>query len=223
MRRYSTLILSFIFSVIIFVALIIIQKNILNQEKGVQAYVLNKDVEAHENITSDMLDLVYILLPDDIEQNLIKELSNLDNYITKEKISKGKVLLRQDLIEKVDLENYIGEQYAQKVVIPISNIDNGLSCIMGDNSFINLYITIDSEYLPKDIDTYTQMNISSQSEKKVTFLYLEKEKPICFLDENGIVSNEEGFAKSVVLNLNKEQAMYINYIKGKAGFSITAI
>ena len=57
----------------------------------------------------------------------------------------------------------------------------------------------------------------------VTFLYLEKVKPTNFLNDKGAKVSKEESAKSVVVELNKMQAMYINYIKGKAGFNITAI
>lgn len=223
MRRYSTLILSFICSVIIFIVLIVVQTKMVNKSEGVVAYIVSKDVDIYESITSDMLDSVCITLIDGIQEDLIKDVSNLSDYVTKEKITKGKILLKQDVVKKVDLTNYISEQYVQRVIIPLSNVDNGLTHIINDNTFINLYITIDAQYLPSDIDIYMQMPMTTDYEQKVTFLYLEKKKPICFLDENGIISSKEGFCKSVVLELTKEQAMYINYIKGKAGFSITAI
>lgn len=223
MRKYSTLILSFIFTVIVFIALILVQKSILNKEELIQAYVVNQDIGICDNITKDMLDTINISNSGNISVDIFKNIDMLENVVANKNLSKGKIMLNQDLLSKSELENYINEVYTQKVIIPISNFDNGINSIVKSNSYINIYVTVDSENEPDDIDEYEKVSLLKNNKNTTTFLYIEKVKPICFLDDNGIVSNSKGVIKSAVLEVNKKKALYINYIKGKAGFNITAI
>lgn len=221
MRRYGTLIISFICSVVIFIVLIIVQKQMLKQENTIEAYVLKDDVESYENITIDMLKPIKISSIEEISHNIFTQVEILPNLVLNKNITKGKILFVEDLINKSDIQNYIDDNYKQKVIIPIDNVDNSISSIIHENSYINIYITVDKEYIPEDLTQYQQ--ITMDNNKMVTFLYLEKVKPVNFLNDKGAKVSKEESAKSVVVELNKVQAMYINYIKGKAGFNITAI
>ena len=221
MRRYGTLIISFICSVVIFIVLIIVQKQMLKQENTIEAYVLKDDVESYENITIDMLKPIKISSIEEISHNIFTQVEILPNLVLNKNITKGKILFVEDLINKSDIQNYIDDNYKQKVIIPIDNVYNSISSIIHENSYINIYVTVDKEYIPKDFTQYQQ--ITMDNSKTVTFLYLEKVKPVNFLNGKGAKVSKEESAKSVVVELNKMQAMYINYIKGKAGFNITAI
>lgn len=221
MRRYGTLIISFICSVVIFIVLIIVQKQMLKQENIIEAYVLKDNVESYKNITIDMLKPIKISGIEEISHNIFTQVEILPNLVLNKNITKGKILFVEDLINKSDIQNYIDSNYKQKVIIPIDNVDNSISSIIHENSYINIYVTVDKEYIPKDFAQYQQ--ITMDNSKTVTFLYLEKVKPTNFLNDKGAKVSKEESAKSVVVELNKMQAMYINYIKGKAGFNITAI
>lgn len=221
MRRYGTLIISFICSVVIFIVLIVVQKQMLKQENTIEAYVLKDDVESYKNITIDMLKPIKISGIEEISHNIFTQVEILPNLVLNKNITKGKILFVEDLINKSDIQNYIDSNYKQKVIIPIDNVDNSISSIIHENSYINIYVTVDKEYIPKDFAQYQQ--ITMDNSKTVTFLYLEKVKPTNFLNDKGAKVSKEESAKSVVVELNKVQAMYINYIKGKAGFNITAI
>lgn len=221
MRRYGTLIISFICSVVIFIVLIIVQKQMLKQENIIEAYVLKDNVESYKNITIDMLKPIKISGIEEISHNIFTQVEILPNLVLNKNITKGKILFVEDLINKSDIQNYIDDNYKQKVIIPIDNVDNSISSIIHENSYINIYVTVDKEYIPKDFAQYQQ--ITMDNSKTVTFLYLEKVKPTNFLNDKGAKVSKEESAKSVVVELNKMQAMYINYIKGKAGFNITAI
>ena len=221
MRRYGTLILSFICSVVIFIVLIMVQKQILKQENTIEAYVLKDEAYCYENITIDMLKPIKISGIEEISHNIFTEVEILPNLVLNKNITKGKILFVEDLIEKSDIQNYIDSNYKQKVIIPIANVDNSIPSIIHENSYINIYVTIDKEYIPQDFTQYQQ--IAMDNNKTVTFLYLEKVKPTNFLNDKGVEVSKDEIAKSVVVELNKVQAMYINYIKGKAGFNITAI
>lgn len=221
MRRYGTLILSFICSVVIFIVLIIVQKEILKQEDVIEAYVLKEDAKSYENINKDMLKLIKISGIEEISHNVFTQVDMLSNLVLNKNITKGKILFVEDLINKSDIPNCIDSNYKQKVIIPINNVDNSICSIIHENSYINIYITVDKEYIPEDIRQYQQ--ITMENNNLVTILYLEKVKPIEFLNDKGAIVSKGEIAKSIVVELNKQQAMYINYIKGKAGFNITAI
>ena len=223
MRNYGTLILSFICSVVIFIVLIMVQKQMLNNEEVVEAYMLKQDIQKYDNITMDMLELVKISNVNNISQNIFMQSDKLSSLVINKDITKGKILFVEDLIDKEQLDNYIANEYTQKVIIPISSADNGIRSIMHENSYINIYVTIDKEYGPENIEDYEAITISKDNKKVSTILYLEKVKPIAFLNEHGNEVSSQDVVKSVVVELDKKQAMYINYIKGKAGFNITAI
>ena len=141
----------------------------------------------------------------------------------KKSLSKGKILLNSDVVDRQQLGTSVESLSYERVIIPISNVDEGLNCILSDNPYINLYITVNKEYEPYDIDNYEKVLLKKEDKENVTFLYLNKIEPICFLDEDGKVVNDKNIVRSLVVELDKKQAMYINYVKGKAGFNITGI
>lgn len=219
MKKYSTLILSFIFSIIVFVVLIYVQKSIINQEELMQVYIVKQNVNICDNITIDMLDVINISKNQILSTDIFTNTNILENVVANKKLSKGKILLNEDLLNKSELENYISSVYTQQVIIPISSVDNSISSIANDNNYVDVYITAESLYEPDNISEYEKVNNKNTS----TFLYIQKAKPICFLDDNGNILKNKGLAKSVVLELNQKQALYINYIKGKAVFNLTLI
>lgn len=223
MKRYAILILSFILSIIVFVILIICQKKIVNEENFVQAYSISQNIDIHSNITMDMLEPIYIHNDNSIYNEVYNDIENIEMIASNKNLSKGKILLNSDVIDKKQLETSVENLTYERVIIPISNVDEGLKSILTDNAYINLYITVDKDYEPIDIENYEKVLLKKEDKDNITFLYLNKIKPICFLDEDGKVVNDKNIVRSLVVELDKKQAMYINYIKGKAGFNITGI
>lgn len=151
------------------------------------------------------------------------DIEKLNAMVAKNKLQKGKILFLEDVMLKQDIENSVKDILTQKTIIPITNVDNSMSCLLNDNTYINLYVSVSKEYQPVDIENYTNTLWNKEDKNTITFLYIEKIRPVCFLNDNGQVASNGDLIKSVVLELNKEQALYVNYIKGKAGFNITVI
>lgn len=222
MKRYSILIISFIVSVVIFITLIVIQKNIINQNTLVQAYVLNQDVNMHDNITLDMVETTYFS-SNTMSDKFYNNIEDIDTIVAKGNLKSGKILFNEDVIKKEEIEANVSKSETEKVVIPVSNLDNAINYILNDNVYINVYVSVNEDYKPYDIAKYESVSLHKEDKNTITFLYLSKVKPVCFLNDNGQAVNKNDLIKSVVLEVTKQQAIYINYIKGKAGFNITVI
>ncbi len=222
MKRYSILIISFIVSVVIFITLIVIQKNIINQNTLVQAYVLNQDVNMHDNITLDMVETTYFS-SNTMSDKFYNNIEDIDTIVAKGNLKSGKILFNEDVIKKEEIEANVSKSETEKVVIPVSNLDNAINYILNDNVYINVYVSVNEDYKTYDIAKYESVSLHKEDKNTITFLYLSKVKPVCFLNDNGQAVNKNDLIKSVVLEVTKQQAIYINYIKGKAGFNITVI
>ena len=107
MKKYSLLILSFIISIIIFIILIVIQKNITDKDSLKKVYILKNDLEAYSLLDESCLDEIYI------------ENSLLTNY---EFISNKQEILNKN--PHKEIKNILNNYLPQKVIsFILKNID----------------------------------------------------------------------------------------------------
>lgn len=220
MKRYTILILSFILSIVLFFTLLYTQKNILDKSKLGKVYVLNQDIDAYTEIKKEMYDIFYAPNNDINKYEYLDNEESLNNMICMKSINKGSILSNNLLINISDKEEYISKNKKEIVLINIKNDDKKIGQILNENNYINLYITINSNYVPKNINNLKRVEYKSEKVDQITFLYLEKFMTYSIIYEDEVTKK---MLSSIALELSQEQANYINSIKDIADFSISVI
>ncbi|MDD4066543.1 MAG: hypothetical protein PHH22_01035 [Clostridia bacterium] len=219
MKKYSILIISFIVTVCIFVVLLFIEKQDEYNNQLVVGYVLKDNIMQYESICLDKLEPIYLNNDSSNMTVIFNNIGEIDKYLTNSNMMKGSIVYKENLVLKSDLKDYLKDSKTEKVVIPISNIDSVISNIINSNVYVNVYIQIGNNLKPENIKKYKYITMDDS----ILVLYLEHIKPVCYLDNNGNKVNNNSIIKSIVVETSAEDALYLNYIKGKAGFNITVI
>lgn len=221
MKKYSLLILSFIISIIIFSILIIIQKNITNQDTLQKVYILKNDLESYSQLNETFLDEIYM---ENSQLNNYEFISNKEeilNKYSKYNLKKGEILTKKLLIDANDIDKIKSQDTNENIAIKLDSLSSIYSSTITDKSTINLYISINEKYLPEDIKNYSKVIQNKDGNNIVTFKYLENISPINFTDENGNQVNSGNQFSSIVINVTDKQAIYLNSINGIANFKVT--
>ncbi len=221
MKKYILAILSFIISCILFFILISIQKQVIDKDNLISIYVSNKDITKYSNIIQEDLIVCYSTKDNAKKCNLLTDIKEIENMVTNNQINQGEIISKDMMINKDDINTNIDDNQLEKVCIKLKDTDVLLSQLINENSIINVYITINSSYRPQDINNYEVANITSDKVNDTTFLYLPKIKPVMWLDETGKKYSGTEKLSSIILEVTKEQAIYINSVKGIADFKIT--
>ncbi|MBE5821672.1 MAG: hypothetical protein E7311_03665 [Clostridiales bacterium] len=207
-------------SIILFVSLINIQKVIINKNELGIVYVLNTNLEPYTQITKDMYDIFYVSNKDINKYSYITDESILNNMISIKQLQKGIILTNDILINKEQKQEYINKNEKEVVLINIDNYDKKIGKVLNDNNYINLYITVNTTYIPNNIHKLRKVEFKSEKVNQITFLYLEKFSTYSLLYDDEVTKNN---LSSIVLEVTREQATYINSIKDIADFSISVI
>lgn len=221
MKKYILAILSFIISCILFFILISIQKQVIDKDNLISIYVSNKDITKYSNIIQEDLIVCYSTKDNAEKCNLLTDIKEIENMVTNNQINQGEIISKDMMINKDDINTNIDDNQLEKVCIKLKDTDVLLSQLINENSIINVYITINSSYRPQDINNYEVANITSDKVNDTTFLYLPKIKPVMWLDETGKKYSGTEKLSSIILEVTKEQAIYINSVKDIADFKIT--
>ena len=144
----------------------------------------------------------------------------LNNMISIKQLSKGIILSNDILIDKEKKQEYIDKNKKEIVLINIDNYDKKIGQVLNKNNYINLYITVNSNYIPNNINKLRKVEFKSEKVDQITFLYLEKFSMYSLLYDDEVTKNN---LSGIVLEVTPEQATYINSIKDIADFSISVI
>lgn len=220
MRKYIILLLSFVLSIILFLILINIQKIIINRNELGVVYVLNQDINAYTEITTEMYDEFYVSNNNISKYSYINDETIIINMISTKNLKKGVILSNDILIEKEKKQDYINSNKQEIVLINVNNYDKKIGQVLNENNYINLYITINSNYIPNNINKLRKVEYKSEKVDQITFLYLENFSTYSLIFDDEVTKKN---LSSIVLRVSQEQATYINSIKDIADFSISVI
>lgn len=226
---YKKRLIILVSSVFIYIIIIFIY-NKINASNYNEAFVLKNDVLRGQTLKES--DFKQIKLKEnDIITNLgIFITDKIENYVPRKDLSKGCILLKEDVIEKNEYNK--SAEDTEIISIKISNPEDIVSYQIEKNSIVNLYYTGKlklAKGILEDIDLPSIATKNSNIDSEyVTIKLIENIKVIDLFDKYGnviergnYVKNEASKIDTIMFELKKDLVIKINNLKKYGEFSIS--
>lgn len=224
-KKVSILIISVVLTIIVFAISTYMQKKLVNYIPTVRCMTVTRDVEAFENITEE--DIEYVDMPIEIitKVKIAQNYSDIKDLYLKDKIYSGQIVLLKQFDTRENLMIYNAEIGKEKIAIKIKNSENGASFTIRENSLINVYATLRSEYINEVLAGKDTQNIGDESDGYCVVKLLEATKVLGAFDTNGepVENNIEKNIDTILIAVTPEEAKTINLIRDIATFNVTEL
>lgn len=215
--RIKLLIITAIFTFIVFGILTLIQNKLINYEEQIKVFVANAEVKKETKLNKDNFDECYL------PEGLAKELNVLTkipaNMYTKTDMYKGQFLIASLIGTKEELKIIEGGENKEKISIELGDAASMLSYQVKRGDKVNLYFTGKYEVIEKMISKFPNALVGSLS----TVQILNNEEILGIYDKNGINSENAEFLEphTVIFGVTKENAEIINNFRTQGEFYLT--
>lgn len=215
--RIKLLIITAIFTFIVFGILTLIQNKLINYEEQIKVFVANSEIKKETKLNKDNFDECYL------PEGLAKELNVLTkipaNMYTKTDMYKGQFLIASLIGTKEELKIVEGGKNKEKISIEVGDVASMLSYQIKRGDRVNLYFTGKYEVVEKMISKFPKVLVGSLS----TVQILDNEEILGIYDKNGISSESEEFLEphTVIFGVTKENAEIINNFRTQGEFYLT--
>lgn len=215
--KLKLLIITSIFSLIIFGVLTVIQNKIVNYEEQIKVFVANKEIKKESPLNKADFDECYL------PAGLAKELNVLDkipnNMYTKIQMCKGQFLISSVVGTREELKIIEAGENKEKISIELDNLASILSYQIKRGDKVNLYFTGKYEVIEKMADRFSNVLMGNL----VTVQILENEEILGIYDKNGVNSESEDFLSpnTIIFGVDKEKATVISNFVGQGEFYLT--
>jgi hypothetical protein len=215
--RVKLLIVTAIFTFIVFGILTLIQNKLINYETQIKVFVANTEIKKETKIKKDNFDECY--LPEGLARELNVLTKMPDNAYAKTDMYKGQFLIASLIGTKEELKIIEGGENKEKVSIELSNIASMLSYQIKRGDKVNLYFTGKYEVIEKIADKFPNALIGSLA----TVQLLYNEEVLGVYDKNGVSSENEEFLEpnTFIFGVTKENAEIINNFRTQGEFYLT--
>lgn len=222
-KKASILIVSIILTLIVFGVSTYMQKRLVNYIPTMKCLIASKDIEAYEQVNKDLVEVVDMPISIFTKVRTVADVSEVEGLYLKDKIYKGQILLYSQFDTKENLMIYNAEEGKEKIAIKIKNAENGVSYTVRENSIINVYATLRSEYANGLAEQINTIGIENDSYSVVKLL--DSVKVLGTFDANGetIENSIEKNIDTILIAVTPEEAQKINLIREIATFNITEI
>lgn len=215
--KAKLLLVTAIFTIIVFSILTFVQNKIINYEEQVKVFVVNQEIPKESKLTKDSFDECYL------SESLAKELKALkqvpNNIYAKTDMYKGQFLIDSLVGTKEELKIIEGGENKEKISIELSNQASMLSYQIKRGDIVNLYFTGKYEVVANNIDKFPNILVGNLT----TVQILDNEEILGIYDKNGISSESEEFLEpnTIVFGVSKEKAEVINNFRTQGEFYLT--
>lgn len=223
-KKVSLLIITIILTLIVFGISTYMQKKLVNYIPTIKCMIVTKDIEANEKIDEDDIEIVDMPVAIITKVRTVQDISEVKELYLKDKIYKGQIVLYSQFDTKENLMIYKADEGKEKISIKIKNAENGVSYTLRENSIVNVYATLRSEYA-SNIGDENIKQIGVENDSYSVIKVLENIKILGTFDVNGepINSSQEKNIDTILLAVTPEEAKNINLIRDIATFNITEI
>lgn len=224
-KKVSLLIVSIILTIVVFSISTYMQKKLVNYVPTMKCMVIERDIEAFENITEE--DIKYVDMPISIVSTVkvAQAFSEIEKLYLKDKIYEGQILLIDQFDTKENLMVYKADVGKEKIAIKIKGAENGAAYTIRENSLVNVYATIRSEYANQLLENLPKDFIGIEEDGYCLIKILDAVKILGTFDSNGetIQSGFEKVIDTILVGVTPEEAKQINILREIATFNITEI
>lgn len=215
--RIKLLVITAIFTFVVFGFLTLIQNKLINHEAQIKVFVANTEIKKETKLNKDDFDECY--LPEGLakELNVLSKIPS-DRY-TKTDMYKGQFLIASIIGTKEELKIIEGGENKEKISVELSDIASMLSYQIKRGDRVNLYFTGKYEVVEKIADKFPNALIGNLT----TVQLLYNEEVLGVYDKNGVSSENEEFLEpnTVIFGVTRENAEIINNFRTQGDFYLT--
>jgi len=224
-KKVSLLIVSVFLTIIVFCISTYSQKKLINYIPTMKCMIVNKDIEAFEQIKED--DIEYVEMPIAIisSTRIVQNFLDIKELYLKDKIYKGQILLRNQLDTKENLMIYQADLGKEKIAIKIKSAENGVSFTIRENSIVNVYATIRKEYEKGILTGEKSVSIGLEENGYSVLKILDSVKILGTFNSDGesLEETTEKNIDTILVAVTSEEANRINLLRDIAVFNVTEL
>ncbi len=199
-----------------------------------KVYMAQEDFTRGSTLNTEKFTTIYLKKDNNVvSQNFVLN-EDLDRYVVRKEVLKGKLLVKEDLILK-DMYNKINED-CEIISIKIANPEDIVSYQIEKDSMVNLYYTGKAELASNIIGDMKNSYLSTNNVSSdfnngyITVKLADNVKVINIFDKYGnvikdrnSVKNELNKVDTIMFELKKDLVMKINNLKNYGHFSVSII
>lgn len=198
-----------------------------------EVFVLKEDLLRGETLQENSFERVSLKENKKFFYEAFNLEENIEEYVLTKDLSKGCILLKEDVVKKTEYNNVSSD--SEIISIKISNPDDIVSYQIEKDSIVNVYYTgkLDlAKGILNDIDlSYINTNSSNKIDNQyMTIKLIENAKVINVFDKYGNVVKNNNHTKTesnkidtVMFEVKKDLVMKINNLKKYGQFSISVM
>ena len=224
-NKVSLLTITLFLTIIVFIFSTYIQKKIIGYEPKINCLVLNENIETNQKLSEEMFRLEEIPISLISNSKIITSFNEIKDMYAKDDIYKNQIALKEQFALKENLMLYEVESGKEKISIKISSAENGLSYAIKENSMINVYATLRSDYAKNFLNDKERLTIGNEYDGYTVIKLLEGIKVLGTFNIDGIEveSAADGIIDSIMIPVTSEEAKQINLLRDIATFNITGV
>ena len=224
-KKVSILIISIILTIIVFGVSTYMQKQLVDYVPTIRCIVMRNDKEAFEKITEE--DIKYVEMPISIvgTVKIIQDINDIQDLYLKDKIYEGQVLMLNQLDTKENLMIYQAEIGKEKIAIKIKAAENAVSYTIRENSIVNVYATVRSEYANGVLENLERQYIGQEGDGYAIIKILDSVKILGTFNSDGEAINDtsEKNIDTILVAVTPDEAKQISLISELATFHISEL
>ena len=224
-KKVSLLIVSIVLTIVVFSISTYMQKKLVNYVPTMKCMIATEDIEAYEKINFENVEYVDMPLSIIAKVRTVQDISEIESLYLKDKIYKGQILLANQFDSKENLMIYNADAGKEKISIKVKASENGASYTLRENSIVNVYATLRSEYSKTELFNGNIEFVGSEEDGYCVVKILDSIKILGTFDSNGetLENSVEKNIDTILVAVTPEEARSINLIRDIATFNITEL
>lgn len=195
--------------------------------------ILKKDIQRGEKITQDMVDTVMVDLTNNFDLTMYynkKSLNTIIGNISNNDYKEGELLLKSMLVNE---QEYLSANKEKEIIsLKLTDGTDSVSYKIRKGNIVNIYYTGKSNQAEGILNLNSIENVASSSKTDgfTSILLLENMKIIDVFDKYGnkmdyskIKSNDNTLIDTIVIEVDRKNALKINNLKNYGKFSVSII
>lgn len=224
-NKKRILVVTVILTIIVFSVSTYIQRQLIDYEAKAVCLVLNRNINAFEKVEEGMF--VYKEIPISLIATtpIVSKFSDIEGLYAKDNIYKSQIAVRNQFDTKENLSIYEAERGKEKISIKIQNAENGVSYSIRQNSYVNVYITLRSDYAKDLLKQKDGLAVGSEHDGYAVVKLLENIQVLGTFNIDGIEVNsyDDGIIDTILVAVTPEEAKEINLYRDIASFNVTGV
>ncbi|MBQ9279885.1 MAG: hypothetical protein IJ215_02400 [Clostridia bacterium] len=224
-KKVSILTVTLIVTIIVFIISTYMQKQLINYEPTIKCLVLKENILANEAVLEEKFELIDLPLSFLANTRVIQSFSEIEGLYAKDDIYKGQIAVKEQFDTKERLSIFEAESGKEKISIKIQSAEHGASYTIKQNSFVNVYATIRSDYAQDFLMDNDRLSLGDEYDGYTIIKLLDSSRVIGTFNIDGmeVKDSSDGVIDSIMLAVNNEEAKQINLLREIANFNVTGV